>query len=102
MSLDVLKHNVEQVLGQVMSGPLGGFKEQISGQTMEQTVASLIENTPLQGMGENAKTFLVAALQKLDVVTREEYEVQVAVLARTREQLTALEAQVTKLEQNLS
>jgi hypothetical protein len=40
----------------------------------------------------------VSALQKLDVVTREEYDIQVAVLARTREKLEALEQQVNALE----
>ncbi|MBP6295289.1 MAG: accessory factor UbiK family protein, partial [Hydromonas sp.] len=59
-------------------------------------------NSPLQDLGANAKTFLIAALQKLDVVTREEYEVQVAVLARTREKLDALEKQVQALERERS
>lgn len=76
------------------------WKEQIE-QTIEQTVASLIQNTPLQDLADNAKTFLIGALQKLDVVTREEYEVQVAVLARTRDRLAELEAQVAQLERSL-
>ncbi len=66
--------------------------------TIETTVESWTHNSPLQDLGANAKTFLIAALQKLDVVTREEYEVQVAVLARTREKLDALEKQVQALE----
>lgn len=76
------------------------WREQIE-LTIEQTVASLIQNTPLQDLGDNAKTFLIGALQKLDVVTREEYEVQVAVLARTRDRLAELEAQVAQLERSL-
>ncbi len=66
--------------------------------TIEATVESWTHNSPLQGLGANAKTFLVSALQKLDVVTREEYDIQVAVLARTREKLEALEQQVNALE----
>ena len=70
--------------------------------TIETTVESWTHNNPLQDLGANAKTFLIAALQKLDVVTREEYEVQVAVLARTREKLEALEKQVQALERERS
>ena len=66
--------------------------------TIEATVESWTHNSPLQDLGANAKTFLVSALQKLDVVTREEYDIQVAVLARTREKLEALEQQVNALE----
>ena len=47
--------------------------------------------------------FLIGALlmqgfAKLDLVTREEFDVQAQVLARAREQLTALEARVAELE----
>ncbi len=66
--------------------------------TIEATVESWTHNSPLQDLGANAKTFLVSALQKLDVVTREEYDIQVAVLVRTREKLEALEQQVNALE----
>ncbi|MNV34632.1 Membrane fusogenic activity [compost metagenome] len=44
------------------------------------------------------KTALQAGLTKLDLVTREEFEVQRAVLLRTREKLDALEQAVTTLE----
>jgi len=41
---------------------------------------------------------LRASLAKLDLVTREEFEVQEAVLARTREKLEVLEARLEQLE----
>jgi len=41
---------------------------------------------------------LEAGLAKLDLVTREEFDIQTAVLTRTREKLTRLEAEVAKLE----
>ncbi len=44
------------------------------------------------------KSALQAGLAKLDLVTREEFEVQRAVLLRTREKLDALEQAVTALE----
>lgn len=53
----------------------------------------------LQGDAEQQFRNLVqAAFAKLDLVTREEFEVQSQVLARTRARLEALEAQVAALE----
>ncbi len=46
----------------------------------------------------NLRASLEAGLTKLDLVTREEFDVQAAVLARTREKLAALEARVAELE----
>ena len=46
---------------------------------------------------QNFKSVLQAGLGKLDLVTREEFEVQRAVLARTRERLEALERALSDL-----
>ena len=42
-----------------------------------------------------------AALEKADLVTREEFDVQSAVLARSREKLEALETKLDALEREL-
>ncbi len=47
----------------------------------------------------NFLAVLRSGLGKLDLVTREEFDVQEAVLARTREKLQALEARLQSLEQ---
>lgn len=47
---------------------------------------------------KNLRSALEAALTHLDLVTREEFEIQQAVLMRTREKLERLEAQVAKME----
>ena len=47
---------------------------------------------------ENFKSVLQAGLARLDLVTREEFEVQRAVLLKTREKLEALERAVAELE----
>jgi len=47
---------------------------------------------------KNFRSVLRNGLDKLDLVTREEFEVQEAVLARTREKLEALEARLAELE----
>ena len=43
------------------------------------------------------RAVLQAGLEKMDLVTREEFDVQVAVLAKTRKKLAGLEAQVLEL-----
>ena len=48
---------------------------------------------------QNFKQVLQAGLGKLDLVTREEFDVQRAVLLRTREKLEALERAVAALDQ---
>lgn len=50
-----------------------------------------------EDLQQNFKTVLQASLSKLDLVTREEFDVQRAVLTRTREKLEALERQLTEL-----
>ena len=49
-------------------------------------------------LAKNFRASLEAGLSKLDLVTREEFDVQSAVLARTREKLERLEQQVKALE----
>lgn len=55
-----------------------------------------------EDLQKNSRAALEAVLGHLDLVTREEFEVQSAVLARTRERLEALEKQVSELEQKLA
>ncbi|GAB0147983.1 accessory factor UbiK family protein [Marichromatium gracile] len=54
-----------------------------------------------EDINRNVKASLESGLSRLDLVTREEFDVQSAVLARTREKVVALEAQVAALEQAL-
>jgi len=46
----------------------------------------------------NAKAAVQGGLERLDLVTREEFDIQMKVLERTREKLTALEARLAELE----
>jgi len=48
---------------------------------------------------KNLKSGLQGVLQKMDLVTREEYEVQTALLQRSRERLATLEARIKALEE---
>ncbi len=51
-----------------------------------------------QDLEKNLRVGLEAGLRKMNLVTREEFDVQAAVLERTRNRLEALEAQVAALE----
>jgi len=53
-----------------------------------------------EDLENNFRAVLRSSLSKLDLVTREEFEVQEAVLAKTREKLEALEARLKELENN--
>ena len=55
----------------------------------------------LEQLDRNAKSLLQSALTRLDVVSREEFDAQTAVLKRTRERLEALEKQLAELDESL-
>jgi len=73
---------------------------------IENLAEKLAESVPegLRSMRDDLETnfrgVLQSGISKLDLVTREEFEVQEAVLARTREKLERLEAKLEELEKN--
>ena len=81
------------------------YQAAMSDKSIEDLARKLAEAVPegLRSVGkeleENFRSVLRNGLGKLDLVTREEFEVQEAVLARTREKLEALEARLQELEQ---
>ena len=61
-------------------------------------VSALIAATPAKDVEKNLRALLTGALGRLDLVTREEFDLQRETLARARQQLAALEAKVAELE----
>ena len=55
-------------------------------------------SSPAKDIEKNMRALLMQGFAKLQLVTHEEYDIQAQVLARTREQLIALEARVAELE----
>jgi BMFP domain-containing protein YqiC len=53
---------------------------------------------PARDIEKNMRALLTQGFAKLDLVTREEFDVQTQVLARTREKLAVLETRVAELE----
>ena len=64
-------------------------------------ISEFLAASPAKDVEKNLRALLSAAFAKLDLATREELEIQVKVLARTREKLSALEARVAELEASL-
>jgi BMFP domain-containing protein YqiC len=65
-------------------------------------LSELIANSPARDLEKNARALLTSVFARLDLVTREEFDVQSDVLRRTREKLAQLEAKVAELENQLS
>jgi len=65
---------------------------------MSAKLSEMVNSSPAKDIEKNVRALLMQGFAKLDLVTREEFDVQAQVLARAREQLTTLEARVTELE----
>ena len=61
-------------------------------------LSELMKNSPAKDIEKNVRALLMQGFAKLDLITREEFDIQAEVLARARQQLTALEARVAELE----
>ncbi len=63
-------------------------------------IKEVMARTPAADIERNMRATLSSLFTRLDLVTREEFDVQSAVLVRTREKLAALEARLAELEKN--
>ena len=65
---------------------------------LQAKISQAIENSPAKDLEKNMKAMLNQGFSKLDLVTREEFDVQMQVLAKTRAKVEMLEARVAELE----
>ncbi len=61
-------------------------------------VAEVLAQSPAKDLEKNLRALLAGVFARLDLVTREEFDVQSQVLVRAREKLAQLEARVAELE----
>jgi ubiquinone biosynthesis accessory factor UbiK len=61
-----------------------------------------IDSSPAKDIEKNVKAMMTQGFSKLDLVTREEFDIQNQVLAKTRAKLEALELRVQQLEESLA
>ena len=69
--------------------------------TLEELAARIgkaVQASPAADIEKNVKALLQGGLARLDLVTREEFDTQARVLAKTREKLEQLETRVAELE----
>ena len=64
-------------------------------------VTEALRNSPAADIEKNVRAMMTQGFSKLDLVTREEFDVQSQVLARTRARLEELETHVAALEAQL-
>lgn len=65
---------------------------------INEKVRTVMAQSPAADLEKNMRAMLGALFTRLDLVTREEFDVQRQVLARTREKITQLEAKLAALE----
>lgn len=65
-------------------------------------IGQAIENSPAKDIQRNVRALLSSGLSRLDLVTREDFDVQAQVLLRTREKIERLESIVADLEARLT
>ncbi len=68
---------------------------------LQSSISEVLQRSPARDVEKNIKAMLNQGFSRLDLLTREEFEIQSEVLARTRAKLEALEARVAELESRL-
>lgn len=68
---------------------------------LQTKISEVLQQSPAKDIEKNMKAMLNQGFSKLDLLTREEFEIQSEVLQRTRARLEALEARVVELESRL-
>jgi BMFP domain-containing protein YqiC len=63
-------------------------------QDVQQRIAELIRSSPAADLERNVKALLAQTFQRMDLVTREEFEVQLETITRLRRRVEALEARL--------
>lgn len=65
-------------------------------QDVQQRIADLVRSSPAADLERNLKAMLAQTFQRMDLVTREEFEVTLETVARLRARIEALEARLAE------
>jgi BMFP domain-containing protein YqiC len=68
---------------------------------LQTKIGEVLQQSPAKDIEKNMKAMLNQGFSKLDLLTREEFDIQSEVLQRTRARLEVLEARVAELESRL-
>ncbi len=69
---------------------------------LNKKVSELLAASPAKDIEKNLRALLSSAFSRLDLVTREEFDVQQEVLGRTRDKLQQMETRVAEMEKLLA
>lgn len=75
-------------------------KFQSAAEDVQNKIGDAIRQSPAKDLEKNIRSLVSQGFQKMDLVTREEFELQAQVLAKTRAKLEELEAKIAQLEKN--
>ena len=70
-------------------------------QNLSNKIRHIIKDSPVSDIEDNINALLKSTFTKMDLINREEFDVQTEVLKRTRSKLEALEAKIIDLEHKL-
>jgi BMFP domain-containing protein YqiC len=68
----------------------------------QKNVAELIARSPAADIERNVKAFMSQAFTRMDLITREEFDIQAALLVKAQAQIENLETQLQSLEHRIS
>ena len=74
-------------------------KDQI--QNLSNKIKKLIKDSPINDIEDNINALLKSTFTKMDLINREEYDVQTEVLKKTRAKVEALETKIKDIEKKL-
>ncbi len=69
---------------------------------LQQNVSNLVAKSPAANVERNVRAMMGSAFNKMDLVTREDFDQQIAVLRKTTERVSALETQIRALETRIA
>lgn len=70
-------------------------------QNLSNKIRHIIKDSPVSDIEDNINALLKSTFTKMDLINREEFDVQTEVLKRTRAKLETLEAKILDLERKL-
>ena len=70
-------------------------------QNLSNKIKTLVKNSPISDIEDNINALLKSTFTNMDLINREEYDVQIEVLKKTRAKVEALELKIKDIEKKL-
>ncbi|MCL1886545.1 MAG: accessory factor UbiK family protein [Betaproteobacteria bacterium] len=69
---------------------------------LQSRISQIISSSPVKDIEKNVRALLTQAFSRLDMVTREEFDLQAMTIAQLREQVTLLQTRLNALEKQIA